>query len=162
MTAIEEVARSLCPTVPKDNETRNPRYYNCWNSGLSVGLTGFEPATFCSRWLCFPRFHCFRKRWNLAVFPIVARSVSPDFFRFSRVNVYECLRDNGSLLAVGDGFRVHISLAQLAVERLIDKRVDGLGDAHDASEHDAPARVLEAAGCADGEHADENGHAEAD
>ena len=49
MTAIEEVARSLCPTVPKDNETRKPRYYNCWNSELSVGLTGFEPATFCSQ-----------------------------------------------------------------------------------------------------------------
>ena len=56
MTAIEEVARSLCPTVPKDNETRNPRYYNCWNSGLSVGLTGFEPATFCSTKLRYSPF----------------------------------------------------------------------------------------------------------
>lgn len=49
MAEIEEVMQLLCPAVPKDNETRNPRYYNCWNSGLFVGLTGFEPATFCSQ-----------------------------------------------------------------------------------------------------------------
>ena len=30
-------------------EARNSKWQNHWNSGLFVGLTGFEPATFCSQ-----------------------------------------------------------------------------------------------------------------
>lgn len=52
-------------------------------------------------------------------------------------------------------------LAQLAAERLIHERVDGLGDADDAGEDDAPPVAVEAVGGGDGDDAEQDAHAEA-
>lgn len=50
---------------------------------------------------------------------------------------------------------------QHAVERLVDKRVDGLCDADDAGEDDASSVAGEAVGGGDGDDAEQHAHAEA-
>lgn len=51
--------------------------------------------------------------------------------------------------------------AEFAVERLVDKRVDGLCDADDAGEDDASSVASEAVGGGDGDDAEQHAHAEA-
>ncbi|WP_191997376.1 hypothetical protein [Bifidobacterium saimiriisciurei] len=51
--------------------------------------------------------------------------------------------------------------AELAAERLVHQGVDGLCDADDAGEDDAPAVAVEAVGCGDGDDAEQDAHAEA-
>ena len=63
------------------------------------------------------------------------------------------------------GFRVSASflrliLAEFAAERLIHQRVDGLGDADNAGEDDAPPVAVEAVGGGDSDHAEQDAHAE--
>lgn len=52
-------------------------------------------------------------------------------------------------------------LAELAVERLVHERVDGLRDADDAGEDDAPPVAVEAVCGRDRDGAEQNAHAEA-
>lgn len=51
--------------------------------------------------------------------------------------------------------------AEFAVERLVDERVDGLCDADDAGEDDAPPVAGEAVGGGDGDDAEQDARTEA-
>ena len=75
-------------------EARNSKWQNHWNSGLFVGLTGFEPATFCLYLVVF-RFgltECLEigKRWYFNVFTIL-----------QVVTGYDCMERNVTVFVCG-------------------------------------------------------------